>query len=147
MALFQPWNFRHPNHWRGRNAQSSLSQLVSQGVQMSELPDIIRRNATAVLCYRALPATIPRLMQVTGVARNTVRHALLLLKAEKLAHISHYQHVKTRQAACYAAGAGDDAKRNDPQKLKKATARRSYVACKFKRTGCFTGVQTQWRGV
>jgi hypothetical protein len=114
---------------------------------MTQLPDIIRRNATAVLCYRALPATIPRLMQVTGVARNTVRHALLLLKAEKLAHISHYQHAKTRQAACYAPGEGEDAKRNDPKKLKKAAARRSYVACKFKRTGRFASAETQWRGV
>lgn len=104
----------------------------------------LERNATAVLCYRALPATIPRLMEVTGVSRNTVRHALLLLKVENLVHISHYQHVKTRQAACYARGAGEDAERSDAQKLKKATARRSYVACKFKRTGRLAGIETRW---
>lgn len=111
---------------------------------MTELPAIIRRNATATLCYRALPATIPGLMQVTGVARNTVRHALLLLKSENLTHISHYRHVKTRQAAVYVAGAGEDAKRNDAKKLKHAAARRSYVACKFKRTGKFDKIETRW---
>jgi hypothetical protein len=114
---------------------------------MTEIPPIIRRNATATLCYRALPATIPRLMEVTGVARNTVRHALLLLKSQNLAHISHYQHLKTRQAACYVAGAGEDALRNDAGKLKKATARRHYVSSKHKQTGRFDAPLTQWRTV
>jgi hypothetical protein len=146
MALFQSWHFRYSHHGLRFNAADRVLRLAQQGVQMTELPAIIRRNSTAVLCYRALPATIPRLMEVTGVSRNTVRHALLLLKSENLAHISHYQHLKTRQAACYAAGAGQDAPRNDAVKLKQATARRHYIACKFKRTGRFDAPVTQWRG-
>lgn len=109
---------------------------------MIDLPLSIKRNPTAVLCLRALPATVQELMAFTGMSRNAVRNAIKGLQAEKLAYISAYRVNVGCYPSVYSAGDKPDAKRVSKKISNKARHRRYYLKNVAK---CELRPATQWR--
>lgn len=94
---------------------------------MIDLPLSIKRNPTAVLCLRSLPATVLELMEFTGMSRNAVRNAIKVLKAENLVYVSAYLVNVGCHAQVYSQGNKPDAKRVDKKVANKARHRRYYL--------------------